>query len=130
MPGVSGAGSLIRGVGPLGLGVMSKAFQKEVLGQLRKHGSDISKPHNFEFYLHVPTKAHAEKAVVKIRASSFAGATLSRCTSGSGWLCLATKTIVPAKADLADHARFFEQIAAALGGEFDGWEAKIVETLL
>lgn len=44
----------------------------------------------------------------------------------SARLCLAKKTLIPEKADLGDQARFFEQIADALGGEFDGWEAKIV----
>ena len=106
---------------------MSKTFQKGVLKQLREKGSDLTKPHDFEFYLYVPTKPYAAKAAEKIRRNGFSGAEVRRAESGSGWLCLARKTIIPEKADLADHARFLEQVAAALGGEFDGWEAEIVE---
>jgi hypothetical protein len=106
---------------------MSDAFQKEVLEQLRENGSDITKPHHFEFYLYVPTRPNADKAAEKIRMSGFSSAAVSRATSGGGWLCLASKTIVPKQADLAQYARFMEQVATALGGEFDGWEAEIVE---
>ena len=106
---------------------MSQAFQKEVLEQLRENGSDITMPHKFEFYIYVATKNAADKAAEKIRNSGFSGAKVTRSASGSGWLCLASKKIVPEQADLADHASFCEQIAAALGGEFDGWEAEIVE---
>src|SRR5437868_3138889 len=105
---------------------MSETFQQEVLEQLRESGSDVTKPHDFEFYLYVPTKPYAEKAADKIRTSGFSAAEVSRAASGSGWLCLARKTIIPDQADLSDHARFLEQVAVALGGEFDGWEAGIV----
>lgn len=102
-----------------------KAFQEEVLGQLRKADSDLAKPHAFEFYLRLPNKAFAEKAAVKFRESGFSAAAVSR--SDSAWLCTARKTIVPATTDLGDHARFFKEIAAALQGDFDGWEAQVVE---
>jgi hypothetical protein len=105
---------------------MSATFKKEVLQQLRRHGSDLTKPHEFEFYLYLPTRKFATKAADKIRQSGFSAADVSRSASGDAWLCVAKKTLVPAKADLADHARFFEQIATALGGEFDGWETEIV----
>ena len=106
---------------------MSETFQQEVLEQLRESGSDLTKPHNFEFYFYVPTEADADKAVEKIRSSGFSTAEVSRAASGSGWLCLARKTIIPDQADLSDHARFLEQVAAAVRGEFDGWEAEIVD---
>lgn len=105
---------------------MSATFQNEVLEQLRESGSDLTKPHDFEFYLYIPTKAYADKAAEKIRNSGFSAAEVSRPASGSGWLCLARKTIIPDQANLSNLARFLEQIAAAVGGEFDGWEAEIV----
>ena len=105
---------------------MSATFQKEVLQQLRDNGSDLAKPHDFEFYLYLPTRTLAAKASDKIRESGFSAGEVSRSAPGDAWLCVAKKTLVPEKADLADHARFVEQIADALGGEFDGWEAEIV----
>ena len=105
---------------------MSATFKNEVLEQLRESGSDLTKPHAFEFYIYVPTQDYANKAAQKIRNSGYSSAEVSRAASGSGWLCLARKTIIPEQADLSDHARFLEQVAAAVGGEFDGWEAEIV----
>jgi len=104
---------------------MSTAFAQEVLETLRKNGSDITKPHTFEFYLYVPKEILATKVANKIRQSGFT-AEVSR--SGKRWECVASKTLVPATADLGDEARFFEQIAAAVGGEFDGWETALIES--
>lgn len=105
---------------------MRITFQQEVLQQLRDNGSDLIKPHDFEFYLYFATRALADQAADKIRQSGFTEADVTRSASGTSWLCVATKTIVPATANLADHARFFEESTAALDGEFDGWEAEIV----
>lgn len=105
---------------------MSAAFQKEVLRQLRRNGSDLSMPHDFEFFIYLPTKAIANAVASQIRRTGFAAAEVSRAGSGNGWLCIASKSLVPSAADLSKHARFFERLAAAGGGEFDGWEAKIV----
>jgi hypothetical protein len=46
--------------------------------------------------------------------------------SGREWLCTAKETITPDEANLNDHERFFTEIAAAVGGRFDGWEAGVV----
>jgi len=103
---------------------VSKAFAEEVLATLRKNNSDITKPHDFKFYLYVPREDYARKVLTKVQQSGFA-ARLSR--SGNHWLCVAEKALIPASADLADKSRFFEEIAAAVGGEFDGWEAEVVK---
>ena len=105
---------------------MSAEFKEEVLEQLRENGSDTSKPHNFEYFLYLPKQMYAEKAAAKIRESGFMVPDPTESASGGGWLCVARKTIIPDTADIGDHARFFGQIATALGGEFDGWEAEIV----
>jgi hypothetical protein len=101
-------------------------FKKEVLEQLRTNGSAVGKPHRFEFYLYIPRKDYAQKAADKMVKSGFSHAKVSRAASGSGWLCVAQKTLVPKKADLDDNARFLNEVAAAVGGDFDGWEAVLV----
>jgi Regulator of ribonuclease activity B len=105
---------------------MSETFKQEVLDQLRESGSDIAKPHKFEFYLYVLTKVDADIAAAKMLQSGFLSAKVSKASSDNSWLCLVGKTLVPIESDLNDHARFFREVAAALGGEFDGWEAEIV----
>jgi hypothetical protein len=86
---------------------MNATFQAEVLQRLRENGSDLTKPHDFEFYVYLTTRPLARKAADKIRQSGFAAAEVSRSASGDAWLCVAKKTLIPEKADLADHARFF-----------------------
>ena len=107
---------------------MSDSFEKEVLGQLREAGSDVTKPHKFEFYLYVPTESAGNLAAKKMLESGFPGADVRPSAADDGtWLCLVTKELVPEKTNLDDHARFFNEVAAALDGVFDGWEAEIVE---
>ena len=105
---------------------MSQSFQTEVLDQLRDMGSDISKPHSFDFYLYVPTEVAAIQAADKVRESAFAAEVLPGA-SGNNWLCRATITIVPDVAPLDEIGNLFEQVAAALHGEFDGWESDVIK---
>jgi hypothetical protein len=101
---------------------MSKTFAKEVLAMLRKHGSDVSKPHQFEFYLQIPAKPDATQAAREIRRNGFT-AKVSRL--GKLWVIVAGKKLIPATTDLVEHAHFFQKMALAVGGEFDGWEAEL-----
>jgi hypothetical protein len=103
---------------------MSETFAEKVLATLRKNGSDLTKPHRLDFYVYVPKQTYATKAATKIRECGF-DTDLSR--SGKRWLIVASKTMVPARADLADQGRFFEEVAQAVGGDFDGWESKVME---
>jgi hypothetical protein len=105
---------------------MSQSFRTEVLDQLREMDSDITRPHNFDFYIYVPTELAARQVADKARESEFAAEVLPE-TPGGSWLCRASITIVPEIAPLDDIGSFFSQVAAALHGEFDGWEADVIE---
>jgi hypothetical protein len=48
---------------------MSQAFRTEVLQQLRDSGSDAEKPHEFDFYLYLPTQSAARQAALRLRES-------------------------------------------------------------
>src|SRR4051812_17795833 len=74
-------------------------LDNSVLIQLRKAGSDLSKPHHIEFFLYFPTQAVAEQAAPKIRAAGF-DVEVKQAAQGSEWLCFATRTMVPALAAL------------------------------
>ncbi len=100
-------------------------FRKEVLKQLRASGSDTNGPHTIEFFLYLPTQSAAETAAKRLRESEFE-ARVSPSGSGNGWLCKASITLVPITAALNEIGRFFEQMAAALDGDFDGWECAVV----
>ena len=99
-------------------------FRKEVLKRLRASGSDTNLPHKFEFFLYLPTETAAETAAQRLRESDFS-AQVSHTGSGNGWLCRAEITLVPVTASLDEIGLFFEQLAAALEGDFDGWESAV-----
>ena len=102
-----------------------RGFRKEVLKRLSASGSDTNRPHTFEFFLYLPTEAAAETAAQRLRESDFS-AQVSPSGSGNGWLCKAEITLVPLTASLDEIGRFFEQLAAALEGDFDGWESAVM----
>jgi len=91
-----------------------------VLIQLKKAGSDLSKPHHIEFFLYLPTEAAAETAASKLRAESFQ-ATVKPPLKGAGWLCFATKTMIPELVELQRIRRDFNRLTRELGGNYDGW---------
>lgn len=102
------------------------SFSREVLGQLRNLGSDINKPHNFDFYLYLPSETLAWDAAKSVREKGFA-AKVMPSTQGDKWLCRASKTFVPEPEPLHDIDHFFTSLAASLHGVFDGWESNVVK---
>lgn len=101
---------------------MTETFRTKVLQQLRESGLDVGQPHEFEFYLYLPTELAAKQAAVKLNDREFTTQVRPEA-KGDDWLCLATITIVPETSALSEIGHLFEQVAAELDGEFDGWEA-------
>lgn len=95
-----------------------------VLAQLRKSGSNLSKPHNIEFFLYFPTQSLAEKAGLNVRDAGFE-VEVRKAGTGDSWLCFATKTMVPALPDLQRIRQNFTALAASVNGEYDGWGTQI-----
>jgi hypothetical protein len=98
----------------------------QVLAQLRKAGSDLSKPHPIEFFLYVPTKEAAQRLESQVRALHFESK-VQPAAQGSQWLVLATKSMVPKQADLVLVRQQFTALAAAEKGEYDGWGTPVVK---
>ncbi len=98
---------------------------REVLVQLKKAGSNLSKPHDVEFFLYFPSKAVAEQAASKVRAAGFV-VEVRPAAKGDDWLCFATRQMVPDFGALEQIRKDFTVLAASLGGEYDGWGTPIV----
>lgn len=92
----------------------------QVLLQLKKVGSNLSKPHDVEFFLYFPAESIAEQAATRIRAAGFT-VEVKPAAKGNDWLCFATRRMVPDIAALEQIRKDFTQLATALGGEYDGW---------
>jgi Regulator of ribonuclease activity B len=95
-----------------------------VLTQLKKAGSDLSKPHVIEFFLYFPTQAAAEEAAVRVREDGFQ-ANVEPPLKDTNWLCRATKTMVPDLKKLQDLRSAFERLAWLLKGTYDGWGTSV-----
>jgi regulator of RNase E activity RraB len=97
-----------------------------VLVQLRKSGSDLSKPHQIEFFLYFPTRAVAEKASLDIRDAGFE-VEVRAAGQGDSWLCFAKKTMIPSLANLQGIRQNFMALAGSMNGEYDGWGTQVVK---
>jgi len=101
-------------------------LDQAVLVQLRKAGSDLSKPHNIEFFLYFPTPSVAEMAAPTTRDAGFE-VEVKRAAQGDTWLCFATKTMVPELPDLQKIRHNFASLAVSMNGEYDGWGTQVVK---
>lgn len=98
---------------------------KQVLVQLKKAGSNLSKPHDVEFFLYFPTESIAQQAASQIRVAGFA-VEVKPAAKGIDWLCFATRRMVPDIAALEQIRKDFNNLTATLGGEYDGWGTGVV----
>ena len=96
-----------------------------VLRRLHESGSDLSKPHDVEFFLYFPTEKHALAAAMQI-GEPFA-VKVDNAADGSQWLVLATQAVVPEYHRMADIRQRLESVAEKFDGEYDGWGTSVVE---
>jgi hypothetical protein len=99
-------------------------LDESVCIQLRKAGSDLSKPHQIEFFIYFPTQAAAEQAASRIRDGGFQ-VEVQKAAKGDAWLCFTTKTMVPDLAALQKIGRDFGALAVSLKGDYDGWGTEV-----
>ena len=97
---------------------------RQTLHALRDAGADLTKPTEVNFYLYFPTEAAATAAAAQAWSSSLP----TRVVPGamdSGWLCLASGTLVPTDEAIRAASTRLQAVAAEHGGEYDGWEAAV-----
>jgi hypothetical protein len=100
-----------------------------VLDQLREAGSDLSKPHDLEFFLYFANQEAATIAAERIITSGAGGfaAEVRRSPQGEAWMCYVTRKMVPEGTKIALIGERFSALAQELGGEYDGWETSLVK---
>ncbi len=92
------------------------------LKALRDQGADLSQPRRVMHHLRFPSREAALAVAESMRADGYTVA-LDRSAIGETWLARAeTTAVVSAESCARDRARFVI-LAAASGGEYDGWEA-------
>ena len=101
-------------------------LDQEVLDQLKKAGSDLSKPHDIEFFLYFADEESANTAAREIKEEVNA-VKVQQAAKGSGWLCFATRRMVPDHEELVRLRKRFNAITLKLKGEYDGWGTEVVK---
>ena len=96
-----------------------------ILEQLRSHGADLTQPREVRHYSYFADRAAADAAAEAMREWGY-GVTVEESATGDGtWLALATAEVVVDESTVDSTRGRFEQIAAAHGGDYDGWEAAV-----
>jgi hypothetical protein len=98
----------------------------QVITQLRQAGSNLRKPHQIEFFLYLPSQLAAERVAEKVRALDFT-TKIERAATGSDWLLVATKKMIPTESKLAELRETFSAMVLAEQGEYDGWVSTVVK---
>lgn len=83
--------------------------------------------HTVLHYLYLPSKSAAMEVAARLRAQGFTTEE-RRGADGVNWLVLAKHQIVPSESEMAAARQLMERLTAPLNGEYDGWEAEVVQT--
>lgn len=97
----------------------------EILRRLSAAGADLRKPTHVLFYVYAPTEEGARR-IAAAGADANLEADVRPSASGDGnWLCLFEGQLVPSEPTIQNYQGKFQALAAAEGGEYDGWEAAV-----
>jgi hypothetical protein len=101
-------------------------LRTQVRDQLTESGSDLSRPHKFDFYFYFPDREAADSAGKTAQAAGY-DVVVRRAATGDDWLCLVSRRFVPSTAPWPAVEKFCRDLARAGKGEFDGWEAEVAK---
>jgi len=96
------------------------------LESLREAGSDLSKPHPFDFYLYHNNKSGAQRLCGELNKMGFQ-VNVREGAIENEWLCLARQNFIPSENKLAELSQVFEELISTYGGEYDGWETIVID---
>jgi len=100
------------------------AHDQKTIDQLRAAGSDVTKPHEIDFYLYFPTEAEAGEAAATLTGRGYR-ATVRPGADNKNWLCLASKTMPPTIQNLTEAHGVLKGLAVKYKGDYDGWETAV-----
>jgi len=121
--------------GALGLALMLVAYfvrrrteraspDARVLRQLQVAGSDLSLPHEIEFFFYSPSEPLARELEAALLSRDFQVAVSHH--PNSKWSVIASKAMLPVSASLVQLREEFTELAASLQAEYDGCGTGVV----
>lgn len=106
---------------------MSGDLDDLTLQQLEAAGADLRKETEMLFFLYFPTEGHAQSAAAVARREGFSASVTAPPPGFDEWNTQLTRYMVPDRAAIKATRARLEELAASLGGEFDGWEAAVTK---
>lgn len=97
---------------------------QKILDHLKERGSDLTIPHEIEFYVYFPTEQAAQTASPEITKKGFRVHILAD-PSGNRWLCLSLKEFIPELEAIKIIQKKFDDLAKPYGGKCDGWGTQV-----
>lgn len=99
----------------------------DVIKELRKRGSDLSKLHPVEFFLYFPTEDAARRVAQELVNEGFTPTVRPASTGALDWLVLARRNLVPTVELMRQLRMDLSALSAMEGGEYDGWGSSLVK---
>lgn len=100
-------------------------LDQQVLDQLKQAGSDLSEPHDIDFFLYFPTEAFANEGANAIDGDVDT-VKVELGADKKDWLCFANKRMVPDHDKLVSMRKRFNEVARKGKGVYDGWGTEVV----
>lgn len=99
----------------------------KVISALQDAGSDLSKPHQIEFFLLFPDAERAQAATTELMRRGYDTAPPEKSPEHETWTVYASRRMLPELDLITASTQDLDALAARHGGDFDGWETAIVK---
>lgn len=106
---------------------MAEQQDARVIENLVSAGSNVSKPHNIDFFMFVPTERRAKAAAADMEQLGYTISSIDRVSGQSQWQIHATREMVPQLDAMTATTRSLEAVATKHGGDYDGWGTSVVK---
>jgi regulator of RNase E activity RraB len=102
------------------------AADARVIENLRRAGSDLSKPHPIDHYLYFRSEPDARAAANELERLGYVVQPVEQDRKGD-WLVVASKPSVPSFAIVRENSRMLNALAKKYAGMYDGWETDVTK---
>ena len=106
---------------------MAEQQDARVIENLVSAGSNVSKPHNIDFFMFVPTERRAKAAAADMEQLGYTISSIDHVTGESQWQIHATREMVSQLDAMTATTRALEAVATKHGGDYDGWGTGVVK---
>jgi Regulator of ribonuclease activity B len=98
---------------------------RQTIDALVRAGADLELPTEVRFYLELPTEGHARSVANVGEREGFSVEFSSPQADDILWTCCLGQQLAPTWDNIRRARARFEELASALGGTVDGWEAAV-----